>query len=177
MSFAGAASRSRNQPSGLGQTLASRTRTEGEADGAHMAVKNDSVDRVAVGRTSERLWTLGRQKAGFLECQRVGTLEDECAGLSGRCRDIASEGGQSKGAHGVGCSMRRGGERSSSFACEWDPCCAEMKGSARAGAAPALIGREVAVPSSAASASHGGEEGAGDGHGQQARYCIHLSLD
>lgn len=82
----------------------------------------------------------------------------------GRYRDIASEREQSKHVHGVGCSMRRGGERSSSFACEWDPCHAEMKGSARARAAPSLIGRLMAVPSPAACASNGGEQGAGDGH-------------
>jgi hypothetical protein len=50
--------------------------------------------------------------------------------------------------------MRRGGgERSSSFACEWDPCYAEMKGWARARAVPSLIGRLVVAPSSEPSAS------------------------
>ncbi|KAH8644781.1 hypothetical protein IG631_02245 [Alternaria alternata] len=49
--------------------------------------------------------------------------------------------------------MRRGGERSSSFACEWDPCYAEMKGWARAGAAPSLIGRLMVAPSPEPSAS------------------------
>ena len=103
-----------------------------------MAVENDSVLRVAVGRTSERLWTRGGQRhlrssEGIVWLQAIHS--PACHNVSRRdvgttaCRATwkvpryCSRGQAIKACPRVQvrCSMRRGGERSSPFACEVGP--------------------------------------------------------